>query len=205
MEKKVIICSAIILLSLSFIQAQTETKSNYEFSVNNIKEVVINCNGYTEINNSVTGKIDCELTLVKKGEVWGFSNKEKIEDPHLTSRIEDSTLYISLLESPGLYVIGISSYSENLKFEFNIPKNISVVINNSLNNYVNGTFKGLSINSEDETNLTLTKDQIKFLDCFSNDDQVIINGLNKGTHFVYEGMGSEVYIIKSSKINIHYK
>ena len=86
--KKIIISTAFILLSTIFLMAQNERKLNYKFSIDKIKEIVINTNGYTELENSISKNIECVLTVTEKGKVIGFSNKDELEEPEMISVIK---------------------------------------------------------------------------------------------------------------------
>jgi len=200
--KKLIVATILILFSVFILKAQNEKKLNYRYSLDNVKEVVITTNGYTEIENSISNQVECELKLTKKGKVVGFSNKDELEEPEMVSVIKDSTLYISLKKRSGLYVIGVSSYSEELKYRFKIPVGITVEIKNSEKCYVNGRFRKLILNTDSESDLILKKDQIKYLNCISSDKTIKLNGVEKGTNYFFESKGTDKYIIKSKSIII---
>jgi len=202
--KKIIIATSLILLSVSFVKAQNEKKLNYRYSLDNVKEVVITTDAYTEIENSISNQVECELTLTEKGKVVGFSNKDELKEPEMVSEIKDSILYISVKKRSGLYVIGVSTYSEDLKYRFKIPATIPVEIKNPEKCYVNGGFKKLVLHSESESDIVLRKDQIKYLNCNSSDKTIKLNGVEKGTNYFFESNGTDKYIIRSESISIQF-
>lgn len=202
--KTFIITTAIILSAVLNIKAQNERKYNYRFSVDNVKKVIITTDGFTEVENSVSNEIECELKLTEKGKIIGFSNKDKLEEPTLVSEMKNGVLYISMNERTGLYVIGVSTYSQKLHYRIKIPTNVPVEINSSDECNINGRFKELVLNNESKSMLVLRKESVKYLNCNSLDKPVFCNGVAKGTNYFFEGIGEEKYIINSPKINIQF-
>lgn len=185
--------------------SQNEKKVNSDYSLETIKKVVITVNDDLELENAPSDKVECELRFTETGKVIGVSNKDEIEEPGLISEIRDAVLYITPKDRENLYIIGISTYSQDLKYRFKIPSSIPVEIRNTGKCYVNGSFESLKIENEEETDMCLSKNQIKYLNCIASRNTVTLNGADKGKNYFYESDGSDKYIINSKSISIQFK
>jgi hypothetical protein len=203
--KRIILQISVILMTVLSISAQNEKKLNFNYSLDDIKKIVITVNDNIEIENIVSNYVECELRFTETGKVIGISNKDELEDPSLVSQIKDSILYISPKERESLFVFGISTYNQDLLYRFKIPSNIPVEIKSQSKCYVNGNFKNLDIDTKKEAELYLSKDQIKYLNCVATRSSVKLDGSDKGMNYFYESTGNEKYIIKSESINVQFK
>jgi len=202
-SKKTFLFALLSLISIG-IHAQDFThKFNKELK--GVSVVVLNLDGNATIYPSLENQVRVISALNTKGSVWGFKIPKNRPEFKTTSLVSNDTLYVTTPSIFSYAAVGINTYSEQIETTIQVLSSTEIIIRNANDIEFEDRFTNLTIQEANAIRcLDINKASVKVLQCNSRDN-LVVNGLEKGNSFTYEGTGLSNYFLEANTIKITIK
>ncbi len=208
MKTAVSVLAILLLFSQSFSQASGQgiyvKEKQMEFTGS--PTVFIELEGEIILNTWSLKIGEIQVETVTSGKVWGYHiNKDKVKKYDINiQQTENMAVIKKSRENYSSGTIGISTFNVKHRHIFYLPESANISIHtNDADISVNGNFKALTIvNKNGKNDLKLNGSKIKSLECFTEDNKVIVNNLRKSREYRFNGEGSEIYDIRTGEGDI---
>lgn len=205
MKSRKTILTLVMCVTLIGCYAQ-KMNDNMVIPIGSINVVVItNLSGDCTIFQSKTNEIKAKSGLYTKGDSWGWRFPKERPTFKISSKKSNDTLYIEMPSEFNFKIIGISTYSEQIRSVLQIPDDKEVIIQKANKLTIEDEFYYLNIqNTSDLSCNNIKKVKTKSIMCNAH-NMLFINGIKSNNMFEFHGAGTGNYILNANKISLTIK
>ena len=192
----------VLILTVIFIRSNAQ-ELTYTFvgSLSDVNTIVLNdLSGDCTLFQSTTDELNVKSELYINGETWGWKLPDRRPVFNIYSRQSNDTLYIEMPYKFSFKVIGISTYSEQIKSVLQIPNDKQIIVRKAEKLSIEGEFNYLNIQNTTELYCnTIFKMNMNRISCKAT-ERLTINGIRHNNLYEWEGQGNGNYNLQANHI-----
>ena len=205
--RKIIFFIILILLCCFTVAAYECITKDHSIPLQKDAAVDIELEDEIILNSWDFSRMDIKVETVITGKVWGIEgNRTGKRKYDVIIQKNGPGVVITGKPKPFTFAIGISTLDVKHRHFITVPKDAKISIRSTQGNIIaNGSFRMLDLESKKgKCKIKLAKDQIKFLNCSSNEGKILVNGTRKDPNFKMSGSGSDICTVttKEGKIDL---
>jgi len=207
MYKQFITVAAIVLMLGTLLFAQNVKTKQYKFELDKRSPIVLNLEGKIVVSNWDMNYGLIKVNVETEGSVLGYSNKDERKEYELMITEKKDTILVEPIERESMFVVGVSTITEEITHNIFLPKDVVVLINTTRGDVeLNGSFDIIEVNNEEgNTTAMINQNNLHYLTSNTKRGEIFVNEKNLGDSFKIISKGESIFSLTSYRGDIIIK